>query len=203
MLPWPEYTRFALSLFAILTPFAAVPAYLSLTSGVATWERSQAAILAAGTAAAVLIVAALLGEAALKAIGASIASLRVGGGLVLLLMALSMSNSNSSAQTASTSRSTGAIVPLGVPLLAGPGSISSVMVEMHHGDGVIHAIAVIACVVTTCALVWAILRFAQPIGERIGPSGLEVLSRVFGLLLAAMAVNIIAAGLPSLLPAIR
>ena len=74
---------------------------------------------------------------------------------------------------------------------------------MHHGEGVIHAIAVIACVVTTCALVWAILRFAQPIGERIGQSGLEVLSRVFGLLLAAMAVNIIAAGLPSLLPAIR
>jgi len=204
MLPWPEYTRFALSLFAILTPFAAVPAYLSLTSGVASWERSRAAILAAGTAAAVLIVAALLGEAALKAIGASIASLRVGGGLVLLLMALSMSNSsNSFAQSASMSRSTVAIVPLGVPLLAGPGSISSVMVEMHHGEGVIHAVAVIACVVTTCALVWAILRFAQPIGERIGQSGLDVLSRVFGLLLAAMAVNIIAAGLPSLLPAIR
>lgn len=103
MLPWPEYTRFALSLFAILTPFAAVPAYLSLTSGVATWERSQAAILAASTAAAVLIVAALLGEATLKAIGASIASLRVGRGLVLLLlMALSTSNSNNSfARTAS------------------------------------------------------------------------------------------------------
>ena len=201
MLPWLEYSHFAISLFAILTPFAAVPAYLSLTKECTAWERSRTAILAVGTAALVLIITALMGPVILGALGVSLGSLRVGGGLVLLLMALSMSNPrDASVGSASGHNPSGAIVPLGVPLLAGPGSIASVMVEMRHGAGIVHAGAVIFCVVATCLTVWAILRFAQPIGDRIGQSGLNVLSRLFGLLLAAMAVKIIATGLRSLLP---
>lgn len=201
MLPWLEYSHFAISLFAILTPFAAVPAYLSLTKECTAWERSRTAILAAGTAALVLIITALMGPVILGALGVSLGSLRVGGGLVLLLMALSMSNPrDASVGSASGHNPSGAIVPLGVPLLAGPGSISSVMVEMRHGAGIVHAGAVIICVLATCLIVWAILRFAQPIGDRIGQSGLNILSRLFGLLLAAMAVKIIVTGLRSLLP---
>jgi len=81
VLSWPEYSRFAVSLFAILTPFAAVPAYLSLTRGFTAWERSRTAILAAGTAGAVLVIAALVGPAILGALGVSLGSLRIGGGL--------------------------------------------------------------------------------------------------------------------------
>jgi multiple antibiotic resistance protein len=201
MLPWPEYQHFAVSLFAILTPFAAVPAFLSLTRGFTTCERSRTAILAAGIAAAVLVIAALVGPAIFGGLGLSVGSLRVGGGLVLLLMALSMSNPRDvSVRLTSGNRPAGAIVPLGVPLLAGPGSISSVMVEMHHGAGVVHTGAVISCVLATCVSVWAILRFPKPIGDRMGQTGLDILSRLFGLLLAAMAVKIIASGLRSLFP---
>jgi len=89
MLPWLEYSHFAISLFAILTPFAAVPAYLSFTKECTAWERSHTAILAAGTAALVLIITALMGPVILGALGVSLGSLRVGGGLVLLLTALS------------------------------------------------------------------------------------------------------------------
>ena len=201
MLPWLEYSHFAISLFAILTPFAAVPAYLSFTKECTAWERSHTAILAAGTAALVLIITALMGPVILGALGVSLGSLRVGGGLVLLLTALSMSNPrDASVGSASGHNPSGAIVPLGVPLLAGPGSISSVMVETRRGAGIVHVAAVIFCVLATCLTVWAILRFAQPIGDRIGQSGLNVLSRLFGLLLAAMAVKIIVTGLRSLLP---
>ena len=201
MLPWLEYSHFAISLFAILTPFAAVPAYLSFTKECTAWERSHTAILAADTAALVLIITALMGPVILGALGVSLGSLRVGGGLVLLLTALSMSNPrDASVGSASGHNPSGAIVPLGVPLLAGPGSISSVMVETRHGAGIVHVAAVIFCVLATCLTVWAILRFAQPIGDRIGQSGLNVLSRLFGLLLAAMAVKIIVTGLRSLLP---
>jgi len=201
MLPWLEYSHFAISLFAILTPFAAVPAYLSFTKECTAWERSHTAILAAGTAALVLIITALMGPVILGALGVSLGSLRVGGGLVLLLTALSMSNPrDASVGSASGHNPSGAIVPLGVPLLAGPGSISSVMVETRYGAGIVHVAAVIFCVLATCLTVWAILRFAQPIGDRIGQSGLNVLSRLFGLLLAAMAVKIIVTGLRSLLP---
>jgi hypothetical protein len=74
------------------------------------------------------------------------------------------------------------------------------MVEMRHGAGVFHAAAVVLCVMTTCVTVWGILRFAHPIGDRIGQRGLDILNRLFGVLLAAMAVKIIATGLRSLFP---
>lgn len=101
--------------------------------------------------------AALIGPVVLGTLGISVASLRVGGGLVLLLMALSMSNpSDVSVRRANRDTLSGAIVPL----LAGPGSISSVMVEMRHGTGIFHAAAVILCVLMTSVTVWAVLHFA-------------------------------------------
>jgi multiple antibiotic resistance protein len=116
-------------------------------------------------------------------------------------MALSMSNPRgASVRRASANTPSGATVPLGVPPLAGPGSISSVMVEMRHGAGVFHAAAVVLCVMTTCVTVSGILRFAHPIGDRIDQRGLDILNRLFGVLLAAMAVKIIARGLRSLFP---
>lgn len=149
-----------------------------------------------------LVLTALMGRVILSALGVSLASLRVGGGLVLLLMAFSMSSSRDASveRTGHNNSPGGAIVPLGVPLLAGPGSISSVMIEMRHGAGVCHAAIVILCVLVTCMTVWAILHFAHSIGERIGQNGLDILSRLFGLLLAAMAIKIIATGLRSLFP---
>ncbi len=125
----------------------------------------------------------------------------MGGGLVLLMMAFSMLRPGvARRRPVVENQCSGGIVPLGLPLLAGPGSISSVIVEMRHGSGIVHAAVVIVCVLSTCITVWAILRLAEPIGERIGQSGLNVLNRLFGLLLAAIAVEIITAGLRSLFP---
>jgi multiple antibiotic resistance protein len=208
MLPWTEYTNFAISLFAILTPFVALPAFLSLTAGLDPNERSRVATVAALTAALVLVVAAVLGKLILAAFGTSIGSLRVGGGLVLLLMAFSALNPREASflRPADPGRSTvvdrqsGGIVPLGLPLLAGPGSISSVIVEMRHGAGLGHEALVIACILATCSTAWGLLRLAQPIGRRIGPSGLTAMSRLFGLLLAAVAVEVITDGLRALFP---
>jgi multiple antibiotic resistance protein len=74
------------------------------------------------------------------------------------------------------------------------------MVEMRHGAGIVHGAVVIVCVLTISVTVWAILRFAHPIGDRIGKTGLDILSRLFGLLLAAIAIKVIASGLRSLFP---
>jgi multiple antibiotic resistance protein len=203
MLSWPEYSRFSFSLFAMLAPFAAIPPFLSLTIGLTSPEKSRTAITAVSTAALVLVIAAVAGEIILTALGASLESLRVGGGLVLLLTAISMLkpldelNRHDPDGTAAA-----AIVPLGVPLLAGPGSISSVIVEMRQGAGIGHAVAVVTCVFATCGAAWVILQFAEPIGARIGQNGLNALTRLFGLLLAAMAIEIIGTGLRSLFPAL-
>jgi len=190
VLRWLEYPHFVASLLAMLIPFAAVPAYLSLTQGYSVPERARIAVLAASTAAIVLVIATLIGPLILGGLGVSIGSLWVGGGLVLLLLALSMPNpDNGPVRRASANTPSGAAAALGVPLLAGPGPMSSVMAEMHHGAGAFQAAAVVLCVMTTCVTVWAILRFAEPIGDRIAQSGFDILSRLFGVLLAAMAAR--------------
>jgi multiple antibiotic resistance protein len=203
MLSWPEYSRFAVSLFAILTPFAAVPTFLSLTEDLPSLERSRIATAAAGTAALVLVVAALLGNVMLTLLGTSLGSLRVGGGLVLLMVAFSMLNPASASPSTPSRRSSCGIVPLGLPILAGPGAISAVIVEMGHGAGAMHATIVVLCVLSICAVAWTILRLAEPLGKRVGQEGIHMMTRVFGFLLAAVAVEITTTGLRSLFPVLR
>ncbi|MFM2044629.1 MAG: MarC integral rane family protein [Pseudomonadota bacterium] len=207
MEPWSEYTRFIIALFAILTPFAAIPIYLSLTEGRSERERASTASSAVVTVAVVMLIAAFLGDLILKVLGTSLDSFRVGGGLVLLLMALSMLNAKVSAvqqtptEASEAERKTAVgVVPLGIPLMAGPGSISAVIIQMQRGDGWQHAALVIACILFVCLLLWISLRLAVPIGNRLGQTGLNIMNRLFGLLLAAVAVEIIANGLRALFP---
>jgi multiple antibiotic resistance protein len=204
---WTEYSRFVIALFAILTPFAAIPIFLSLTEGQSEREKAHIARTAVLTIAVLLITAAFLGDSILRVIGTSLQSFRVGGGLVLLLMALSMMNARVSsvqqtreeAEEAVQKQAIG-VVPIGIPLLAGPGSISAVIIQMERGIGWGHRAAVVACILFVCGLVWAALTLATPIGDRLGRTGLNILNRLFGLLLAAIAVEVIAAGLRALFP---
>lgn len=204
---WSEYTRFTIALFAILTPFAAIPIFLGLTEGRSDGERARTARSAALTVATVLIGSAFLGDAVLAIVGTSLDSFRVGGGIVLLLIALSMLNATVSGvkQTPleaneAAGRTAIGVVPLGLPLLAGPGSISAVIIEMQRGHGWEHMAAVVGCITLVCVAIWLALRLAVPIGRKMGQTGLNIMNRLFGLLLAAVAVEIIATGLRNLFP---
>ena len=92
------------------------------------------------------------------------------------------------------------VVPIGIPLLVGPGSISSTLIEAKRTPDLAHLAAVIGCVALVCLAVWATLRLADPIGKRLGRTGLNILNRIFGLLLAAIAVQIVSVGLIGLFP---
>jgi multiple antibiotic resistance protein len=207
MLLWTEYSRFVIALFAILTPFAAIPIFLSLTEGQSEKEKAHIARTAVLTIAVLLIAAAFLGDSILRVIGTSLQSFRVGGGLVLLLMALSMMNARVSsvqqtreeAEEAVQKQAIG-VVPIGIPLLAGPGSISAVIIQMERSPEWGHRAAVVVCILFVCGLVWAALTLATPIGDRLGRTGLNILNRLFGLILAAIAVEVIATGLRALFP---
>src|SRR5688572_23208688 len=152
MMLWTEYSRFVIALFAILTPFAAIPIFLSLTEGQSEKEKAHIARTAVLTIAILLISAAFLGDSILRIIGTSLHSFRVGGGLVLLLMALSMMNARVSsvqqtreeAEEAVQKQAIG-VVPIGIPLLAGPGSISAVIIQMERSADWGHRAAVVAC----------------------------------------------------------
>ena len=201
MQPLREYSRFVISLLAVLGPISALPIFLSHTKSLSSVETSRTAIIAAGTAALVLVAAALMGQSVLRMLGTSLGSLQIAGGLVMLLMALSGLNPRDVPGTPDGEEGPSAgVVPLGFPVLAGPGSISSVIVAMRHGSGVGNTAMVIACVLAVCVAAWLVLRAAHPIRHYLGRRGTSALSRFFAFLLAAIAVEIITAGLRSLFP---
>jgi len=204
---WTEYTRFFTALFVILDPFAAIPILLLLTKNYSVAERSKVANITALTVMTVLVVASLSGETLLHAMGTSLASFRVGGGIVLLLMALAMlrgmpdaARTTPAEQAEAEDRESVAVVPLALPLLAGPGSISNVIIEMHRSTTHYHGVLVVLTILLVCVLLWLVLRMAPAIGRLLGQTGLNIINRLFGLILTAIGVEIMANGLRELFP---
>ena len=206
MHPASEYLRFLVTLTAVLDPFLAIPVFLAVTSRSEPAAGPRLAWVITFTVFLVLAGAAVFGEGLLELIGASIPAFRVGGGLVLLLMALAMLNaqagglrqSEAEAEALESGDPSG-VVPLAVPLLAGPGAISTTIIAAQARSAVQLA-ALIACVAFVCAMLWIVLVAAQRIGARMGTTGLNIVTRLLGLLLAAIAIEMIADGAKVLLP---
>ncbi len=206
LLPLSGYARFFVTLTAVLDPFLAVPIFLALTAARSDGERMQLVRAVAVTVFAVLAGSALFGEQLLLLVGASLPAFRVGGGLVLLLMALAMLNaqaggvrqSHEEAKALESGELSG-VVPLAVPLLAGPGAISTTIIAAQAG-GAAHFAAILLCIGAVCALTWITLSLAAPIGTRLGTTGLNIATRLLGLLLAALAIQTMAEGLRQLFP---
>lgn len=201
-----DYLRFTVTLVAVLDPFLAVPIFLSLAAARKPGSRRRLVHAVTITVFAVLAGAAIFGEALLSLIGASLPAFRVGGGLVLLLMALAMLNAQvggvrqSKAEAAELqSGDPSGVVPLAVPLLAGPGAIGTTIIAAQDGSAADIA-GLIVCIALVCALLWSVLRVAEPIGSRLGTTGLNIATRLLGLLLAAIAIEMMAQGLKVLLP---
>lgn len=201
-----EYLRFIVTLTAVVDPFLAVPFFLSFTAAYSEAQRGALARTVALTVFVVLAASAFVGEALLTFIGASLPAFRVGGGLVLLLMALAMLNaqaggvrqSKAEAAELEAGEATG-VVPLAIPLLAGPGAISTAIIAAEGGR-IAHQLMVVACIAVVCVVSWIVLRAAHRIAARMGTTGLNVATRILGLLLAAMAVQTMAVGLKALFP---
>jgi multiple antibiotic resistance protein len=201
-----DYLRFFVTLTAVVDPFLAVPFFLAFTAQRSETERRRLAQAVALTVFVVLTVSVFVGEALLTLIGASLPAFRVGGGLVLLLMALAMLNaqaggvrqSKAEAQEMQEGELQG-VVPLAMPLLAGPGAISTAIIAAE-GGGVAHQSMIVLCIFAVCVLSWVTLRAAHRVAERMGTTGLNVATRILGLLLAAMAVQTMAVGMKQLFP---
>jgi multiple antibiotic resistance protein len=201
-----DYLRFTVTLVAVLDPFLAIPIFLSVAAARGPAGRRRLVNAVSVTVFAVLSGAAIFGEALLAALGTSLPAFQVGGGLVLLLMALAMLNAQAGGVRQSKaeaeeieSRDASGVVPLAVPLLAGPGAISTTIVAAQAGDAV-NIASLVVCIALVCMLLWSILRVAEPIGSRLGTTGLNIATRLLGLLLAAIAIEMMAGGLKTLLP---
>ena len=201
-----EYLRYLVTLTAVLDPFLAIPIFVGVTAARDEAATRRLANVVTITVFLVLAGAALGGEAILRLMGASLPAFRVGGGLVLLLMALAMLNAKvgemrqTRAEAAELeSREVSGVVPLAVPLLAGPGAISTTIIAAQTGS-VAHLLALLVCIALVSALLWGMLRIAHAVGERMGTTGLNVATRLLGLILAAIAIETMADGLKELFP---
>ena len=202
-----DYLKFFTTLMVILDPVGVVPIFLSITPHHTDDERRHIARTATITVAAVLSICAFAGQPVLTLFGISVASFRGGGGIIFLLMAGAMvqAHPRRAKQTAEEQREAVdkehvAVVPLAIPLLAGPGAISTMIIYGQRGEGPVHYAAVIGIAVAAATTLWIALRLANPIRRLLGTTGINVVVRVMGLLLAALAVEFIATGLAELLP---
>lgn len=200
-------------LVSIVNPIGSVPVFLSLSGDMSDQERNRCARVAATAMAVILTISAVAGDEILHFFGISIESFRVGGGILILLMAISMLHAKTShmkhtpdeAQEAAIKEDI-SVVPLAIPLLAGPGAISTVILYSNDAARVAGAAhlatfaAVEAVILLVCAISWLFLRLAVPIGSRLGATGINIASRIMGLILAAIAVEFIATGMRGLFP---
>lgn len=201
-----EYLRYLVTLTAVLDPFLAIPIFISVTAGRDQAAQRRLANAVTATVFAVLAGAALFGDDLLRILGASVAAFQVGGGLVLLLMALAMLNARpgemrqtrEEAEELRAGEAAG-VVPLAVPLLAGPGAIGTTIITGEAG-GATHKLAILVCIALVCGLLWWLLRAAHVVGNRISTTGLNIATRLLGLLLAAIAIQTMAEGLKRLFP---
>jgi len=210
MLEWHDYVKIFVAIVVIVDPIGSIPVFLTLTSGRSPADRRRAAWVAALAVAVVLISSALAGESVMRLFGIGIPSFRAGAGIVVLLMAVSMLNARlggtrqapGEAEEAEE-KDTVAVVPLAIPLLSGPGAISTTIVYAHQLSSWLHTFMLCVIIVGVAVSVWVSLRLAAPIGRALGTTGINIATRLMGLILAAIAVEFMAEGVKDLFPALR
>ncbi len=208
MLEFTEYTKIFISLFAILDPIGMIPVIILFTASLTAKKRANAGRITSLTVGGILLVALLVGEPILAFFGISINSFRVAGGILLMLMSITMLNGNvykpaPSDENADLDETTShAIVPLSTPLLAGPGSISAVIVEAHKMHGIQHYLIMTLVIILLSVTVWLTFLIAPWVERRMGKIGIDIFTRLMGLVLAAIAVEFIATGARGLFPAL-
>lgn len=183
-----------LTLFVILDPPGLLPVFLGLTRQMTPVERNATARNAVVVAFGIITLFALFGRVILDYLHITIEALQVSGGLLLLLVAMQLLTG--AVQEAGVETGTNvAIVPLGIPLLAGPGTIVAMMLAVESGRGEVWRTATVACAfLVALLLVWVFLRFASAFRRVLRDSGTVLLTRIAGMLLAAIAVQMLADG---------
>jgi multiple antibiotic resistance protein len=199
-----EYTLLAVtSLFVILDPIALVPAFLAMTPYDTTADRVRMARLASIVAGCVLVFFVIVGEGLFKILGITMSAFKIAGSIVLLLIAIDMLRAQRSAvvetseeKAAGAQKEDIAITPLAIPMLAGPGAISTVVLLQNQAKRIEHSIALICSIGMVCLATYWILKFAAVHGARFfSPIAMKLTTRIMGLLLAALAIQFILDGI--------
>ena len=197
------YVSSLITFFVVIDPPGCAPIYAGLSAGANAAQKRSMAIRAVGVATAILLVFALVGEDLLKGLGISLASFRIAGGIMLFLIALEMVFEKRTQRREDRAQKIietpdvedVSIFPMAMPMIAGPGSIASVMLLMARNDGIARTAVVLAARATILALTLVALLAAGPIMRILGARIEAVITRLLGVLLAALAVQFVMDGL--------
>lgn len=191
----PDLTLFAqvfVTVLVIMDPLGNVPLFLALTRDDPPQRRRSAALQAVCVAGGVILLFAIFGQTLLDLLGISLEALQVAGGLLLVLIALELLRPEQGAEESKAAGNNVALVPLGTPLLAGPGAIAATMLAMRGADSPGELLTVVLALVAVLAVVYLSMRFAPLLLRVLRDNGINLITRVMGLLLAAIAVQLIA-----------
>lgn len=203
-----ELSKMIIGLLAVVNPIGAIPIFLSLTAGESRSSRQHTAKVAVFSVFVILAFSLLFGEAILHAFGISVNSFRVAGGILILLMAISMMHAKTSRVNATEDEKhtepeeSVAVVPLAIPLLAGPGAISTVILYAHRGESMMHYGMVGAAIATVSVVLLITLMSTTALSRFLSQTGINISTRIMGLILAALAIEFIANGMKGLFPSL-
>jgi multiple antibiotic resistance protein len=180
------------TLLVIVDPPGMIPVFLALTSALSARDRIRAGTQAVALALGVIVVFAVAGQTLLDYLHVELPALQGAGGLLLILVALQLLTGQTDKPEEQGGTSNVALVPIGTPLLAGPGAIVATMLFVQRAGGVLDDVVIGLGILAVMFTVWLVLRFSNVIVTLLRPGGIEVLTRIAGLLLAAIAVQLIA-----------
>ena len=198
-----------ITLLAIVNPLAIVPFFIHYTQGFSSAQRKRTILISSISAFAVIAISAIAGLQILDFFGISLASFQVGGGMLLLTSALSMLNAQPAEAKATqgevddaATKTSIAVVPLTIPLLTGPATMSTVVIYADQAKTFFQHAALVGYGVVIALATAICFTLAEPIARFLGQTGINVMTRLMGLILAALAVEVMAAGLVKLFPAL-
>jgi multiple antibiotic resistance protein len=196
----------AITLFVVVNPIGLVPLFIAITSGKTPLERRRIALRAVAIAAGILVVFVVIGQVVLTGLKVSLPAFRVAGGLVLLVIALRMVLSETDGRPGATQAGADggaadiAVFPLAMPFIAGPGAVmAAVLLTDNNAFTIAEQAATTAVLMVILVLTYGVLLAAETVQRSIGPTGTNVLSRVLGLVLTAVAAQTMLEGLRTFL----
>ncbi len=208
MREWLSFSLLSLSaIFFVVDPMGVIPVFMAMTRNDPPQKRIDMARRASVTAFLILTTFALAGTLIFKVFGVTLGAFKVAGGVLLLLTSIEMlraqpqrTRTSPEEEAEGKEKEDVAIFPLAIPLLAGPGSIATVITLMAKAGRILFAVPVIFSIAVTCFVSYLMLRAAEPIGRLLGVTGLAVLNRVIGLIIGAIAVQFMFDGIKDAFP---
>ena len=198
-----DYIKITTGLFVILNPFVLIPVFLSLAGDMTKGEKVRIATTTALSVFIIMTVAMFGGHYVLSFFGITVNDFRIAGGVLIFLLALSMARAKEGGERYSDAEHTAAVeeggsiavVPLAIPLMAGPGGISLAIIDGAMANTIAEKLFLVSIIAAVCIILWITMVLATEIGKILGHNGLKVVSRVMGLILLAVAVDFLVAGI--------